>query len=563
MSQPDRFPRSKVVAVGAILVNTLLTAGKFTLAWFSGSLALLAEAFHSLADIGSSLAVYVAIAVESRQKPLPENPSRLARLKHFLLRNAQQRVARGIGVFLMLGAVSLFYRIFTQASYQVENPRPFALAMLGMAVASYLLSRLERSVGEKEQAPALIADGYHAGVDMWASIFVALALFCESIGFRFDNVAALVISVVIFLQGVSLFRALDACGEQTFSHWLGTRANKACPSLTAAALRAAAALLRVRMEGDWKPRLLSRLAWSAVGLALAGYAGSGFFIVGPGQQAVVEILGNPMNADQALSPGLHYAPPWPAGVVRRVDTELVRSLSVGSQVSPDSEALLWTNIHYVQEFNTLSGENNYSDAGLTLHYCIVSPSDYLYGVANPEAMLEQFSYAALAREMARISLFDAMTSERDTLEQRIARTVRESLSRYLTGIEVKAFCLKDIHPPTLLAREYEDVVGATIDFQASINDALGEKNALIPTSRGEAVQMLEDARSQHTSIIMRSQGQAQRFEKNLRAYLLQPEVYKTRSFLTMAENRLPFRDKYIVPDAMADGSIDLFLDLNF
>jgi len=59
-----RSTKAEKAALVAIATNILLTAVKFVLAAFTASLALLAEAFHSFADIGSSLAVFLALRAE-------------------------------------------------------------------------------------------------------------------------------------------------------------------------------------------------------------------------------------------------------------------------------------------------------------------------------------------------------------------------------------------------------------------------------------------------------------------------------------------------------------------
>ena len=48
-------------AAAATAMNTILTAIKFLLYLFSGSMAILAEAWHSFSDIATSLLVFIAI----------------------------------------------------------------------------------------------------------------------------------------------------------------------------------------------------------------------------------------------------------------------------------------------------------------------------------------------------------------------------------------------------------------------------------------------------------------------------------------------------------------------
>ena len=195
-----RHHKPRKTAFLAVLTNSILTLMKFILAFLSGSLALLAEAFHSLADIGSSLAVLIAIRVES------SGPSQAgSRLGRYISRNPQRKVALCIGLFLLLLSLSIFRKMFGAQSIGVRYPVPVALGMLILAMLSLWLSRLERAVGEKYDATALTADGYHARVDMVVSLFVAIVLFGESLSLRVDRIAAGVIAGFIFLQAINVF----------------------------------------------------------------------------------------------------------------------------------------------------------------------------------------------------------------------------------------------------------------------------------------------------------------------------------------------------------------------
>ena len=51
----------------SILTNTLLVAIKATLAVFSGSLAIKADAVHSLSDVVSSIIILIGIKISKRQ----------------------------------------------------------------------------------------------------------------------------------------------------------------------------------------------------------------------------------------------------------------------------------------------------------------------------------------------------------------------------------------------------------------------------------------------------------------------------------------------------------------
>ena len=174
-SDEGRSTKPEKAALVAVATNVLLTAAKFVLAAFTASLALLAEAFHSFADIGSSLAVFLALRAER-----VNSEDRSARFARLLGRNPQRVVAILIGVFLIGVAVSMFRKVLEPKDIAIAYPVPAAIIMLVLALFSFLLSRFERAVGERTGSTALLADGIHAQVDMFGSLLVAIALLGES-----------------------------------------------------------------------------------------------------------------------------------------------------------------------------------------------------------------------------------------------------------------------------------------------------------------------------------------------------------------------------------------------
>ena len=195
-----RSTKPEKAALVAVATNVLLTAVKFVLAAFTASLALLAEAFHSFADIGSSLAVFLALRAEK-----VNSEDRGVRLARLLGSNPQRVVAILIGVFLLGVAVSMFRKVLEPKEIAIAYPVPAAIIMLVLALFSFLLSRFERAVGERTGSTALLADGIHAQVDMFGSLLVAIALLGEAVSLRVDQLAAGVISFFILVQAVNVF----------------------------------------------------------------------------------------------------------------------------------------------------------------------------------------------------------------------------------------------------------------------------------------------------------------------------------------------------------------------
>ncbi|HUT54315.1 MAG TPA: SPFH domain-containing protein [bacterium] len=550
-------------AAAAIGVNLLLTVLKFGLAWWSKSLALKVEAFHSLADIGSSLAVWWAVRAEMTRKHNNSGPATVA----VLIRNPQRLVAIFIGVFLLAVGLLFLRKIITPETVSVAYPVPVGLAMLVLALMSFLLSRLELTVGEKEGSTALVADSFHARVDMFGSLVVAGALLGEGLGWGLDRVAAGLLAVFILTQAVNVFGAVIrdmASGEErpdyVYGEWLWLAIRKRMPGVVPRLVSMVARAMGGSPESAQDRRKAGAMISSgALAVLFLAYLVSGLFTVQAPEQAIVEHLGKPLDPGHPLGPGIHWCWPRPFDRVRKVEMQRIRRLNVGSAVAPGSRAVLWTNRHYVEEFNLLSGENIFVDVGVVLHYRVLDAAAWLYNTSDPEALLKSVTYSVLTEEFSRLHFLESITSGRDELEAALTNRVRDALEFYQPGIELISLQVRDAHPPTAVAADFENVVSATIEYETRINEARGYANDLIPRARGEAVVNVASAEAERAGARSRASGDAARFEFVRQAHALAPEVSRIRLRIEAAERILPGREKIIVPAKAFSGSIELFM----
>jgi membrane protease subunit HflK len=235
---------------------------------------------------------------------------------------------------------------------------------------------------------------------------------------------------------------------------------------------------------------------------------------------------------------------------------------VGSEISAESTVLLWTNIHYIRDFNVLSGENIFIDVGMVLEYRIGDPHAYLYSTKSPTGILREVGYGVLLRTVAHRTFFELVTTDRDELEKAIGEEIARELEPYSTGVELVSANLRDLHPPTNVAADFQEVVIATIDYETYINEAHGYANDLLPRARGQAEVMRSDAAANKTRKVLIGKGERERFVKTWEEYRGAPELTRRRLLLERIEWILPGREKYIVPPEAVDGAVDLLLILN-
>lgn len=557
-----KLTKPEKVAIYAITLNTVLTFLKFVLAFVTGSLALKAEAYHSFSDIWSSIMVFVSIRYGEEHK----DKQKQGFIKGLWL-HPQRMAALYIGIFLLIVSVSIFLNAFKIESPDIRYQVPVALVVLMFALGSWFLTKFEHIVGEKTGSTALVADAYHSRVDMVGSVVVAVALLGEGFGLRLDRIGAGVLSLFIFFQAINVFATIikdyaqkDLGKSNLVPTWGETLSRSIFPKWESACY----AFLIKKFGFDLKDKnsrikVNRKLAYSALIILFAGWILSGAFVVNANQQAIVERFGKPIQTDNTLGPGLHYMMPYPIDRLRRYDCLKVRRIMVGSEVSPDSEMLLWTNIHYIREHNVLTGENTLADIGMAVHYRISNLHNFLYSSNRPERIFEEISYSVLLESMAERDLFISITVDRDTWESELTNMILSKLASLEIGLEIVDLNLRDMHPPMNVAGDFEDVVSAEIDYEMYINEAIGYRNNLLPIARGTATRTVTAAKAGKDAVVRQAEGETCRFNSNYNEYVKSRQVYKTRLLIETLEKYLPGIKKYILPREAVDSDVEMWM----
>ncbi len=189
------------LALFSIGVNILITGMKYALGVFSGSLALLADAVHSGADVVSSGSIWAGIRLSRRKtKRFP-----------FGLYKVENLVALITAVLILLAGYEIVSTVLVGAERVKAERLPVAMAgVLVIAVILWSFSRYELKTAKRLNSPSLAADAQHLTTDLFSAgvIMAGLVGTYWQVQFPLDRAAALVIVALIFGVGGKI--ALDA-----------------------------------------------------------------------------------------------------------------------------------------------------------------------------------------------------------------------------------------------------------------------------------------------------------------------------------------------------------------
>jgi len=188
----SRYLTGKFAGFFSIIGNTLLFAIKLWAGIVSGSVALVADAWHTLSDSLSSLILLFGIHISS--KPADENHP-------FGHGRAEIIASLVIGLILVLIAINFLYEsIIKIVDKETVRYGLFAIAATTISlVGKEIMARVSFSAAKKEKLKSLEADGWHHRSDSLTSAIILIGIFLEKYIWWIDGALGVFVSVMILI----------------------------------------------------------------------------------------------------------------------------------------------------------------------------------------------------------------------------------------------------------------------------------------------------------------------------------------------------------------------------
>ena len=297
-------------------------------------------------------------------------------------------------------------------------------------------------------------------------------------------------------------------------------------------------LFGIDIQGTWIIRFVRQMLEPlAVVLVLLGWVSTSMVQLHPNEQGVRSSFGQP--EDTVLKGGLHWKLPYPFGRVDRVVANRIHQLSIGHEEEASAdildteeeapESILWANQHGEEEFLLLLGDgHDVMSADGVLEYRISNVHQYLFGVQNPEEVLESVVYQVLMEQISSRTLEEALSENLIVLAEVVTTEIQDRIGQYSIGIEPLLFTFTALHPPVAVAKDYQDVVSAQIDQQTKVLRAEQYKLSILPKTRATAIVNVEKAKQTAALGLASANGEAISFDALRQTVRSQESLYRFR-----------------------------------
>ncbi len=193
----------------SILVNTLLFGLKYWAGVVSGSLALIADAWHTLSDSISS--VVLLLGIKYSRKPAD---------KDHPFGHGRSELVASLLIGAMLGFVAFYFASEGISKLRNREGTTYGMVAIVVTVISILLkeglAQVAFYIGRRTGSISVSADGWHHRSDALSSVVVLAGIFVGKYFWWIDGVLSIIVALLILYSGIRVIAdsAVVILGEE-------------------------------------------------------------------------------------------------------------------------------------------------------------------------------------------------------------------------------------------------------------------------------------------------------------------------------------------------------------
>ncbi|QUH26946.1 cation diffusion facilitator family transporter [Serpentinicella alkaliphila] len=199
MNDKLRYEYSRKASILSIIGNILLTGFKVIIGLLSGSIALVADAFHSASDLIGTIILLQGLKI-AHMPPDESHP--------YGHHRAETITSKILAIILIITALGIGYSSFRIIrSPNVTPPETFAIYIIILSIiVKEGMYRYAYKIGKLIQSDAVIADAWHHRSDAFSSIGALIGVGGAILGYPImDPLAGIFVSILILKTGIEIY----------------------------------------------------------------------------------------------------------------------------------------------------------------------------------------------------------------------------------------------------------------------------------------------------------------------------------------------------------------------
>jgi cation diffusion facilitator family transporter len=196
----DRTSEIRKVLIITLLLNILVSGSKIFYGYFTYSVAIISDGYHSLFDGVSNIVGLVGIYLASHP-PDERHP--------YGHRKYETIFTIFIGLLMVITCIEIFKRVYDSLAdkYEAEVTALSFILMLSTMAVNLFVTTYEKRMGRKLGSEYLIADAQHTKSDIYVSAGVIIGLIFIKLGFPVaDPIVGAIVGILVAKAGVNIIR---------------------------------------------------------------------------------------------------------------------------------------------------------------------------------------------------------------------------------------------------------------------------------------------------------------------------------------------------------------------
>jgi regulator of protease activity HflC (stomatin/prohibitin superfamily) len=501
-------------------------------------------------------------------------------------------------LLIQLAAAYFPWRHFSAASGVDPARAPLALALFGlMGLILFILGKYSSGLARLQKQRLLRPGASYLMLSAYACWTAAATL--AAVYFNFPKVDFYVGRVLCVVVGLIALETLAGLVLEIYRVRLkGKEARLLYESRLVGLLGQPEALITTaahaldyqfgfKVSETWFYRFLEKaFAWMVLAQLGILVLSSCIAVIPPGEEALLERWGRPVNGRGVIGPGLHFKMPWPVDQVYRYPTERIQSFIVGAE--PETlQTIQWTVPHAKEEnflvanrAGSLAADTN-NPAGATnqagghpappvsllsvsipVQFQITNLTNWAYKNRDPNVLLATLSRRIVARFLAGAEMTNLMSAGRGAAADALRQSIQKESDALDLGVKIIFVGLEDIHPPVKVAGEYEKVISERESREVKILEAEAHAITTNALARGASNNLVVMAEADKFSTTINAAARAGLFARQSQAYAAAPGpdgVYEHWAYLDVLARSTRDAQKKIINAA---GDIPQIFEFN-
>lgn len=304
------------------------------------------------------------------------------------------------------------------------------------------------------------------------------------------------------------------------------------------------------------------------------FLGSGFFTVGPQEQAMIIRLGRPVGQGKAalLGPGLHWSFPYPIDEYVKVPITAIQTVrsTVGWYATTPAQEAAGNELQLPPDYplnplvdgSVLTADTNIIHTRATLTYHISDPVGYVFNFVNASNAVQTALDNALLEATSHLKVDDVLYRDVAGFKEAVKKRAGELTDAQELGIVIEE-CSVESRPPRQLQTAFAGVLDAEVKRGKVLQDARSYENLVRSRSSAEAQSRINTAESERVLLVSDVRSQADRFRELLPKYNANPNLFvQQRLTETLGRVLTNVQDKIFLTESMDGKEKELRLLLN-